>query len=408
MSLILTRSPYFVSRGNLDNDATLTLEIGEFIDGDTFEIAKTYNLVFRNSYLIDISPFIADYLENTYTWRDAGTFSLAGYSLNLSADFQYVRTIVSGSRNGVPQSDVIDEHYASKGYLYSTDDYNKDFSEELKAKCYYAGASNVVYKLDDSALEIPLVNTTYNLIAGSPFDSEVVTIQYIKNNKVVNQRNYVFDNEFSYYGGIIVSSNNNVRFVGGQNISFKERVEADGGTYVETKCLEDFLDKFTLEDYDSIVLSNKTGDVHKIKVKTIEECKHKPYIVTFVNRFGIYENLWFFKRSDLSMSVTKESYRGNSIGSYESGNGIKTINHFNVNGKERITLNSGFVEEEMNEAFKQLLLSEEVTLYDYRENKRYNVNLGTSEIQYKQHINDKLINYAIEFEFAHEVINNVG
>ena len=84
------------------------------------------------------------------------------------------------------------------------------------------------------------------------------------------------------------------------------------------------------------------------------------------------------------------------------------MSHFNVNGKEKIVLNSGFVEEEMNEAFRQLLLSEEVTLYDYKENKTYNVNLGTSELQYKQHINDKLINYTIEFEFAHEVINNVG
>ena len=93
---------------------------------------------------------------------------------------------------------------------------------------------------------------------------------------------------------------------------------------------------------------------------------------------------------------------------YSSGDGIKTMNDFNVNGKEKITLNSGFVDEEMNEAFRQLLLSEEVTLYYYKENKTYNVNLGTSELQYKQHVNEKLINYTIEFEFAHEVINNVG
>ena len=189
--------------------------------------------------------------------------------------------------------------------------------------------------------------------------------------------------------------------------SYRERIETQDGILEESICLSNFLDDFKTEDYDEILISSDYG-VHQVKVKTIEVCKHKPYKATFVNRYGIEEDLWFFKRSDTSLSVDKENFRGNSIGRYSAGDGVKTMSHFNVNGKEKIVLNSGFVEEEMNEAFRQLLLSEEVTLYDYKENKTYNVNLGTSELQYKQHINDKLINYTIEFEFAHEVINNVG
>lgn len=404
MALILTRSPYFVSRENLEDDATLKLEIGYFEDGASFQVEKTYNLAYRNSNLIDISPLIQDYLVPDYRWTGSG-----GYSTGNVERIKYIRTTLSGSVGGVTQTDVIKEYYVSLGYLYSTDDYNKDFSLELKSKSYYAGSTDLVYKLDDSDIEIPLVNTNNKLIEDAVVPDEVVTISYFKNGEVVRTRKITLLNEFSFAGNYIVSSNSQSNDFGKTNdVSFRYRVENDGGVYESNKCLEDFFEQFAIEDYDKILISNQSGDVHKITVKTIEECKHKPYLVTFINRFGVPENIWFFKRSDKTISINKEMFRGNSIGSYNAGNGVKTMQHFNVNGYEKITLNSGFVEEEMNEAFRQLLLSEEITLYDYKENKEYNVNIATSELQYKQHVNDKLINYTIEFEFAHEVINNVG
>jgi len=404
MSLILTRSPYFVSREDRDNDATIKLEIGYYEDGFNFYIEKTYNLAFRNNYLMDVSPFIRDYLGDRFIW--SGSSGYSKYNRELS---KYVRITVSGSKGGVAQSDVISEYYATDGYLYSTDDYNKDFSSELKAKAYYAGSTDVVYKLDDSDIEIPLVNTFNKLIADSPVADEKVYIFYKRNGIVVNRRVVTLSNEFSSSGVYIASSVGQDDNLGDTNIvSYRYRVLEDSGFYEDNKCINDFFDKFKIEDYDEVFISNESGGSHKLTVKTIEECKHKPYLVRFINRYGVYDNLWFFKRSDKSITVNKEVYRGNSIAMYSAGDGVKTMNHFNVNGKEKITLNSGFVDEEMNEAFRQLLLSEEVTLYDYKENKTYNVNLGTSELQYKQHVNEKLINYAIEFEFAHEVINNVG
>ena len=42
---------------------------------------------------------------------------------------------------------------------------------------------------------------------------------------------------------------------------------------------------------------------------------------------------------------------------------IKFVN-YNANGKSKFTVNSGFVEESNNEAFKQLILSERVWIYD--------------------------------------------
>lgn len=403
MSLILTRSPYFVSREDLDADATVALEIGNTIDGGDFEIEKTYNLAFRNAYLIDISPLIRDYLGGSYYWLTDK------YTERSDERTKYVRITLSGDKNGVAQSDIVTESYVSDGYLYSTDDYNKDFSNELQAKSYYAGSSNIIYKLDDSSIRIPLINTVNDLISGSYSLSEKVTAVFYNKGVQVGEQSIFLDNEFSYGGYSYIHSNGEGSMYSDTGYkSYKERVDSDSGVYEESNCLDKFLKCFKIEDFDRILLSNSSGNVFEIIVKTIEENKYNPYRITFLNRYGIEEDLWFFKRSDTSISVNKENFRGNSIGRYSAGDGVKTMSHFNVNGKEKIVLNSGFVEEEMNEAFRQLLLSEEVTLYDYKENKTYNVNLGTSELQYKQHINDKLINYTIEFEFAHEVINNVG
>jgi hypothetical protein len=87
---------------------------------------------------------------------------------------------------------------------------------------------------------------------------------------------------------------------------------------------------------------------------------------------------------------------------------VKTYNHFNVNGRETLVMNSDWVDERMNESFKQMMLSENLELYDFDEKKTYNINVVSDELQFKTHVNDKLINYEITVEFAHEVINNVG
>ena len=67
------------------------------------------------------------------------------------------------------------------------------------------------------------------------------------------------------------------------------------------------------------------------------------------------------------------SYGGSSRGSYGRSSGgrdrdaglIRSNQEYNKNGTTSITLNSGFVDEALNESFKQLMLSEEVELYDF-------------------------------------------
>lgn len=399
MALILTRSPFFVYKAPSYDSGLLKLEIGTFNCGDGFSVEKTFNLDFRNATRIDISPLINDYIAVDGLVDGTSYFT----ELSNSVSIKYVKTTLSRTLSGVPQADVINTYLATAGYLYSVDSYNKDFSSDLVDNCYYAGSSDIIYKLDDSNVRIPLLsaenNLSANTCAGGIGVTKVVYVYYMKDGEIIETDTIVFNNENNWEQFVIASSFD--------TSSYRDRVEGEGGIVESTFCSNKFFRDKVLNDVDNIRLV-LDGNIKDIEVVTVSECKYKPYRVTFANRFGVPEDLWFFKRSSTSMTTQKETYRSNSITRYTSSQPVKTFSDFNVNARERLLVNSGWVDERLNESFKQLMLSQEIVIYDYNENKTYQVNIATSDLRFKDHVTDKVINYEIEFEIAHEVINNVG
>jgi len=77
----------------------------------------------------------------------------------------------------------------------------------------------------------------------------------------------------------------------------------------------------------------------------------------------------------------------------------------NVNAQTSLTMNTGFVKEDMNQTIEELFYSENV--YIRYENKTLAVIPKSKSLQYKTSLNDKLINYTVEFDFAFDRINNV-
>jgi hypothetical protein len=150
--------------------------------------------------------------------------------------------------------------------------------------------------------------------------------------------------------------------------------------------------------------------IETIKVNVIEECKYEPKKVTFINKFGALQDMYFFKKSKENLSIKKESYKSNiisSLGSYDYTNHVNR--DFNVVGKESISLSSGYLSEEYNEVFKQLLLSEKVWVTNIIETGEQvlPINVKTSSIAYKTSVNDKLVDYTIEFDKSFDTINNI-
>ena len=76
------------------------------------------------------------------------------------------------------------------------------------------------------------------------------------------------------------------------------------------------------------------------------------------------------------------------------------------------TLSSGYYPEYTNQFFEQLLLSEYVWLTrPKKENPSADetvpVTVKTSSMKFKTSVNDKLIEYTIDFEEAFDLINNI-
>ena len=73
--------------------------------------------------------------------------------------------------------------------------------------------------------------------------------------------------------------------------------------------------------------------------------------------------------------------------------------------KKKLKLNTGFVDESYNEVIQQILLTEQAWIQEGGE--VYTIIPVTQSLQYKTRINDRLIDFQVEFEYAYDEINEI-
>ena len=192
--------------------------------------------------------------------------------------------------------------------------------------------------------------------------------------------------------------------------TFEERVLEDGGVDFENSvCLQSFFNNYSIGAVDKIEVS-ADGKIETIKVKVLEECKYEPKKVTFINKFGALQDMYFFKKAVEKMTVKKESYKANILNADKTYNiSSHTNRDFNITAKESITMSSGFLSEEYNEVFKQMMLSEKVWITNIIETGEQvlPINVKTSNITYKTSLNDRLVDYTFDFDYSFNVINDI-
>jgi hypothetical protein len=142
-------------------------------------------------------------------------------------------------------------------------------------------------------------------------------------------------------------------------------------------------------------------DRHVIKMMPQCEPKYTPIKCDFVNKWGAWQSITFFKRSDETLEVKGSKYQ--LMPSSEDYNVYKgEMQSFNLNGKVSIKVNTGWVGEHYRDIIKQLALSETVLLDDKK------VILKTESIELFKKVNTKVINYEMTFEYAFHEINKVS
>ena len=171
---------------------------------------------------------------------------------------------------------------------------------------------------------------------------------------------------------------------------------------------EEYLFKLPIANLSNAYFSN--GNIFKIfkndtnifEAKFILECenKYEPLQCAFINRMGGWQFLTFFKARTEQWEVKNKEYQllPNDV-DYNQLRGESKA--FNYEAKQTIKINTGWVEEYYNELIKDLMTSETILL----DNKP--VKLKTMTTDLKTSLQDKMINYTIDFEYNYNQINNV-
>lgn len=135
---------------------------------------------------------------------------------------------------------------------------------------------------------------------------------------------------------------------------------------------------------------------------------------TFVNKYGMLQDIYFFLKHVKTLNRTTESFQRNTINTtgavtYDVNSAAKK--HFNTEGTQSNSFNSGYYPEAANCMFEELLLSSYVWMTRPSTSgsgvEVVPVMVKSSDLIYKTSLNEKLIEYTVEFEDAFDYINNV-
>lgn len=335
-SPIFVRSPRIVSRTGIVGD-TMTVELRMFQAGASVPVNPTYTL----SKVIPSSLALTAHFDIAPYCREFinhlnYTQTIALTPVNLD---EFTRVNVQVFRNG--GSVVTSNFIALDGYGYYEEEYNPELGDIMldEAEYLYEEGTNggSVYIYQDGTYGVAVYNNLVSISIANSTD------------------------DFA-------------------------SVPAVHPSFVNTGN--------TLEIY-------KSGSPFKTFVFTPQcEPKYTPIKCDFVNKYGVWQRITFFKASVQNFNRTSKEFdlmpSNIDYNKYENRR-----QEFNINATQSIKVNTGFVPETYMEVMRQIMLSEKIMLDNEP------VNIVTSSVELQEHINKKLINYQLDFVYSHNKLNYV-
>jgi hypothetical protein len=135
--------------------------------------------------------------------------------------------------------------------------------------------------------------------------------------------------------------------------------------------------------------------------KPYENCRYTAVLCDFVNKYGCWQRTWFFAASNDTFSIENTEYNlmQSTFPNYNTLEGQRKV--FNTTAKRSIKVNTDWVTESYNDLLEQLMTSERILINSLP------VKINTKSTELFKNINQKMINYSLEFDFAFNAINNV-
>lgn len=166
------------------------------------------------------------------------------------------------------------------------------------------------------------------------------------------------------------------------------------------------------ETGDEITFTSTVGNSQVQTIKLVEICepKYDKYRSVFYNKFGALQSFWFTHKSKLKTNTKSDKYNSNLIDASGSSVTYDTTRHnvkrFRVVANQSITVNTALLDDTQNEPLEELFMSEQVWL-EKTEGGALPVILKTQNVTRKTGVNDKIIQYSVDFDFAYNKINDI-
>lgn len=370
MKIVKLRSPFLI-------EVNETGAIGSKIDiliwqygGSSSSPIKTYTLSKSNpsttqlSTVYNVSNYVKEYIENITNNDDPG--------INLTSNNDWVFFQV--------------KRYKLVGTTYTlldTTDYVGINGFTNYSNGRQNGTTTNLSLLANNALKYYYPNSTFDISSAWQGREYLGCLNFIAEKTNVQTLSVTFTNlENTYYNTINLQNG----IAGTFNYTIPITYVVNDGEYFKNGC------KIT------IALTGSTSII--LYAYPTDECKYTAVKCDYINIYGGWQTLWFFKAQSNSINVKSTDYKLTQnalnynipIGQFKS---------FNTNGRQTIKLNTGWVDENYSEVITDLLLSETVLL----DNKPVTVKTQSSDL--KTYLKDRNINYEIEFEYAYNLINDV-
>lgn len=386
--IILARSPYLV---DVDETGSIGSEVQLFIwngtgsapGTPTYKLSKKTARPTETRTEYDIAPYVRDFLRANYTQTNSIDYSTPVSDYN--SDF-WCNVLVKYYNTTTAGTEYLGEtnFYAFDGYLNSRDDFS------LNGNSLLAGQPIVMYS-NSGPINVP------------------TQLTYPPANIYITQ-----------YAQFPVITNGNGCYFQVQGSEFIYTIETDNPVFIT------LLTQFTYppEDENTIINVYNSEDEIIYTFTITPKClpKYRPILLEFVNRFGVWQRCWFFGADYESINATSDNYKlmQNIVTypNYQNGYyNYKQGQIFNRNGVKTFKVNTDWVDEQWNVCLEEIMMSENLILSYYINvdgfsdtsslKYSYPVKLNTNSIQLNRHINEKLINYTLEFEYLSPIVNNI-
>ena len=166
----------------------------------------------------------------------------------------------------------------------------------------------------------------------------------------------------------------------------------------------------------TITVTDGTGQ-SLTRTLTLEESrcsKYTPYKVIFYNRFGALQEILFTRKSTKNLETSFDEFKRSTVNfdlnnfTYDKYKAQKQ--RIDIQGTETLTLNTDFLEEGISDPIQELLMSQQIWVDEGILNTEASIHpviIRTSSVEKKTSVNNKLVSYTIEFEFANDKIQNI-